>query len=152
MDSTGTVAETRDRAIAGAVLHVEAYGRNFESFLRGPGFLEGPKRFLPNGSPMELFWEYVAVMRARSEEPAYWSHSIEYSRISGGRSSDFGRKVNMLHVISALVLSATSRPRRRCHLDTSFWSFTSTTYFYSGTIGWCIGHFVQCRCVGQSKP
>jgi hypothetical protein len=52
---------------------VEAYGRNVESFLRGPGFWRGPKRYLPPGNPMSLYWEYLAWMRDRTEEPASWS-------------------------------------------------------------------------------
>ena len=72
MPSLG-ISYSRDRALASKVLNVEAYGRNVESFLRGPGFLAGPKRYLPKGKPMELYWEYLGVMRARQEAPASWS-------------------------------------------------------------------------------
>lgn len=65
--------EERQRAIASAVLHVEAYGRNVESFLRGPGFWRGPKRYLPHGTPMSLYWEYLAFMQNRAEGPASWT-------------------------------------------------------------------------------
>ena len=59
--------------MAAAVFSVETYGRNVESFFKGPGFLDGPKRYLPHGKPMELFWQYIAYAKSRGEEAASWS-------------------------------------------------------------------------------
>ena len=36
----------------------------------GPGTLEGPRRYLPHGQVVDLFWEYVAFEEASGEEPA----------------------------------------------------------------------------------
>ena len=66
-------AEVVERKKAAAVLEVEAYGRNVESMLSGPGFLAGPRRYVPHGSCMSLFWEYLAFMDGRGEEPASWT-------------------------------------------------------------------------------
>ena len=48
-------AEVVERKKAAAVLEVEAYGRNVESMLSGPGLLAGPRRYVPHGSCMSLF-------------------------------------------------------------------------------------------------
>ena len=84
----GNVEEERLRAISATVFNVEAYGRNAESYLRGPGFLDGPKRWLPHGRPMELYWEYIAFAKARSAETASWSTFYRvYSKIWGVKLS-----------------------------------------------------------------
>ena len=66
-------AERSDRVLTAAVLQVEAYTRNVETFLRGPGFWKGDKRWLPHDTPMGLYWQYLAFMKPRSESPASWS-------------------------------------------------------------------------------
>ena len=80
----GDVTESRVRAVAASAINVEAYGRNVESYFRGPGFMQGPKRWLPHGNAMELFWEYIGCARARSQTPASWSTFYRvFSRIWG---------------------------------------------------------------------
>jgi len=76
--------EDAQRALAKAILDVEAYGRNFDTFLKGPGFVKGHKRFLPPGSPMTLFWEYLAYVKTRSEDA-----SLGCRRQSSQRSEPF---------------------------------------------------------------
>lgn len=67
-------SETTDRVIAAAVFQVEAYTRNVESFLRGPGFWKGEKRWLPHDTPLSLYWQYLAFMKTRAtDSPASWS-------------------------------------------------------------------------------
>ena len=66
-------AEAADRVLAANVLDLEAYGRNVDSFMKGPGFIKGTRRYVPNSSPMSLYWEYLSFMQGRTEPPACWS-------------------------------------------------------------------------------
>jgi len=73
-------ADVAERAVAASVLEIEAYGRNVESYFRGPGFFRGQRRFVPNGSPMSLYWEYVAFAQGRSESPASFTTFLRVFR------------------------------------------------------------------------
>lgn len=61
--------EEEERQIASAAFSLTATAPT-ESTLAGPGSYRGPIRYLGPGTPMELYWEYLAVCQARGTRPA----------------------------------------------------------------------------------
>ena len=56
------------------------YSSDIDVHLIGPGTFAGACRYLQASSRTELFWEYVAFSRAKSEEPASYSTFLRVAK------------------------------------------------------------------------
>lgn len=70
LDSPFKREDDIQRAVQGAVLDLATYGRDPRAWLTGPGYFDGPRRYLQHGKPIQLYWEYVGTMGRRGQRAA----------------------------------------------------------------------------------
>jgi len=58
-NAANSKAEEEIRAIAAHAMHVENTRTPTEAITVGPGLFVGPRRYLPPGKRIHLYWEYI---------------------------------------------------------------------------------------------
>ena len=89
----GDSDEEVGRCIRKRILDLQAYESDVETFVAGPGTVEGPRRYLQHGRPVHLYWEYEALQRSRCQPTASFTTFLKIFHRVFGQHLRFRKKL-----------------------------------------------------------